>query len=129
MFKIEVKFKVSDREVPFETFGLFITDVLKTALRENQLKEPVVFKAIHATPDKQARGQQLLSIEEAADQIGLKAPTIRTEIGRRRIACVRVGRRVLTRCKIAFFSFLFYFNRAHSSTAVCNVGLCSRQRG
>lgn len=99
MFKIEVKFRVGERDVPLERFvALFVAEALRSAQTEIQPK-PVPVPRPPTTPSWQApkpkTEPRAVGINEAARLLSLSPATIRAYVSRWKIPCVRIGRRVL----------------------------------
>ncbi|MBV9181930.1 MAG: helix-turn-helix domain-containing protein [Acidobacteria bacterium] len=97
MFKIEVKLKVAEREVSVEKFAaMFLAEAIKAAQAE--ITPPIrVVASQPVKPDvskERKETSRVLRVKEAAHLLGLRPSTIRAYIANRKIACVRIGRRV-----------------------------------
>ena len=99
MFSVEVKFKVEGKEVTLQRFGeLLLLEALRSAREQLQLNSVAVAPAPTAAkeyPSNRAPEPKVVSIHEAARLVGLRPSTIRKYVTIRKIAFVRIGRRVL----------------------------------
>lgn len=100
MFRIEVKFRVGERDVPLERFvALFLAEALRSAQTEIQPKPAPVPPPHLTTPPweapKSKTEPRTIGIHEAARLLSLSPATIRKYISRQKISCVRIGKRVL----------------------------------
>lgn len=99
MFSIEVKLKVHNREVSWDKFAnLFLIEAFRSIQNEIQVKAvppvqpqpPVVQTAAPSEPRP-----RVVNLKEAARLLGVSSHTIRAYVNRRKIASVKIGRRVL----------------------------------
>ena len=103
MFSIDVVSKINDRQVSSEHFAEAIVKALAESLKHHlqpiniphaQNIQPL--PRVPPPPASESRNKpRLLGVRDAATILGLKASTIRSYIGRRKITVVRLGRRVL----------------------------------
>jgi excisionase family DNA binding protein len=100
MFQIELKFKIHDRDVSWDRFAAaFIREALKTPFDEIRQE----FTSTAPTPASPSTFEsknpnikpQIVNVDDAARMLGLKSSTVRAYIAKRKIASVRIGRRVL----------------------------------
>lgn len=100
MFQIELKFKIHERNVSWETFAAaFVSEALKPSFDEIRPKFAAVPMAPPSLPSVEAWGQKvepkIVNVDAAAHLLGIRPSTVRAYISRRKIASVRIGRRVL----------------------------------
>ena len=101
MFNIEIRFKVGDRDVPFDSFmGQFFRECLGEMLNgiitrlestSAPVQPPAAIPAV-TTPRPERR---VVSVPEAAQLLGLRPSTLRAWISQRKIAFVHLGHRVV----------------------------------
>jgi excisionase family DNA binding protein len=103
MFSIEVVFKLKDRPVSGEQFADALVKELAESLKK-QIHAIEIPRAqcVESLPKAAPAGlreshpkPRLFSVRDTAATLGLKASTIRSYIGNRKIAVVRLGRRVM----------------------------------
>jgi excisionase family DNA binding protein len=96
MFNIEVKLKIHERDVSWETFAaVFLTEALKSSFEEIRPqfaavpREPVNPQA--AESGNRKAEPRIVNIDEAARLLGIKPATVRAYVARRKISSVRIG--------------------------------------
>lgn len=98
MFSVELKFKVGDREVSWDRFAnLFLAEAFRSARNEMLPKPTLPLPAPQSSPEapKSKIEPRVFSIDEAACLLSISPCTVRQYVARRKIASVRIGRRVL----------------------------------
>jgi excisionase family DNA binding protein len=99
MFKVELSFKIQQREVSWDKFvAAVLMESLKPSFDELRLQfgsvPPVGSRPSHEVAKSEAQ-PRVVGINEAARLLNLRPSTIRAYVARRKIASVRIGRRVL----------------------------------
>jgi excisionase family DNA binding protein len=99
MFSIQIKCAVNGREVPLERFAtLFLEETVRRVIDDTMHKVSKVENRSPSAPPSPQKLQvkpRVVSVEEAAGNLGLKPSTIRAWIGARKITSVHLGRRVM----------------------------------
>ena len=100
MFRIEVKFKIQHQEVAWDRFvAAFLTESLKASFDQIRPQiaavPPIRTTVQNVQPGTPQTEPRVVNINEAAHLLGIKPSTIRAYVSTRRIASVRIGRRVL----------------------------------
>jgi len=100
MFRIEVQFKVGERDVPLERFvALFLAEALRSAQTEIQPRSAPVPSPHPTTPPGEGTESKTepraVGINEAARLLSISPWTLRAYVAQRKITCVRIGKRVL----------------------------------
>jgi len=95
MFIVELRFKISDREVPLERFAEILAKKVFGGSRQEiqQLRVPVSTPAAVSREQRQMLGA--VSIDQAAELVSLSKWTVRKYVQEGRIQAIRAGRRIL----------------------------------
>jgi excisionase family DNA binding protein len=99
MFNIEVKFKIQEREIPWDRFAsAFLAEALRSSfegIRSNPICVPQPASPQSAESRIPMAEPRVVNINEAARLLGIRVATVRAYVSRREISSVRIGRRVL----------------------------------
>ena len=96
MFIVELRFKISDREVPLERFAEILAKKVFGGSRQEiqQLRVPVSTPAAGVSRE-QRQMLGAVSIDQAAELVSLSKWTVRKYVQEGRIQAIRAGRRIL----------------------------------